>query len=140
MVDVRFSAFLFYSKTRDTCPIKNAVHAGRCSGSGSSTRGVNAKTGGRTRGRTDGEVELNKCEMQKIWKRRGERRTERNGQNETDEDEKQSAEVRVPAQMADWSRGTCCHCACRLQEKKNSSSRLAAAARMLHAARDGFRK
>ncbi|KAK3540919.1 hypothetical protein QTP86_005177 [Hemibagrus guttatus] len=50
---------------------------------------------GRTRGRTDGEVELNKCEIQKIWKRRGERRTERNGRNETDEDEeeKQRAEV-----------------------------------------------
>ncbi|KAK2814842.1 hypothetical protein Q7C36_023108 [Tachysurus vachellii] len=33
--------------------------------------------------------------MQKIWKRRGERRTERNGQKETDEDEeeRQSGEV-----------------------------------------------
>ncbi|GAA6083893.1 uncharacterized [Tachysurus ichikawai] len=72
-----------------------SLSLGSGSGSGSSTHGVNAKTRGRTRGWTDGEVTRNKCEMQKIWKRRGERRTERNEQKETDEDEeeKQSGEV-----------------------------------------------
>lgn len=62
---------------------------------GSSACGVNAKTRGRPRGWADGEVALNKCEMQKIWKREGERRTERDGQKKRDEDEeeKQSSEV-----------------------------------------------
>lgn len=96
---------------------------------GSSTCGVNAKTRGRPRGRPDGEVALNKCEMQKIWKRRGERKTDRT--RWTRMRWRNRAARSVPAQMADWSTGARCHCTRRLQEKKNSSSRHGSAAALL---------
>lgn len=59
--------------------------------------------------------------------RRSGREEVKDGQNGTDRRRmrrRDRAARSVPAQMADWPTGSRCHCARRLQEKKNSSARL----------------